>query len=125
MEIDHQPLVGAWRNTNPQTRGIELVNSGVNTSGPSGLAVEAFSTRHGEHREWGTAPIDCIYASRGDQTAAGFTAKYEFGFSVVRLQCNLAKGLLIITALTQYQDDSSRANLFCREFFHRRVEVDQ
>ena len=117
QQLDPNCLIGTWWNTSPASRGIERVV--IADSGA--LSIEAFGVGEAEPRRWGAAPISSLYGS-GGSAVAGFSADFKLDFAAIKLHCNFAKGLLIISAMTRFTDGSSRSPLFCREFFHRHTQ---
>jgi hypothetical protein len=112
--VDLGPLLGSWRNTYPNSKGIASIQL---SRGPDGFEVQASGVRCDE--DWGRVPAVPHAATVSGQEPAGFLARYDFGFSEVLLSSNESKGLLIIASFTMFQDESGRSNYFTREFFYR------
>ncbi len=108
-------LEGTWVRTDRPSDGI--AQAAVNTidgrlqvriavAGDMGLA------------DWGTAPVDAVYAASPEAGAAvAFTATYDRPFMKMFLHANLSKGLLIIASMSRFAD--GRRGEFAREFFRK------
>jgi hypothetical protein len=115
--VDLAPLVGRWRNTYRRSqgiRGVELIRSGDRYFlRASGIGSDV---------NWGEVPANPHATDVSGRQAAGFLARFQFGFSDLTLAANEAKGLLIIAAYATFRDGSGRASYFTREFFYRESE---
>lgn len=115
--VDLDPLSGTWVNTNVQSTGI--TKAVVNQDGGE-LSLRVFGASDGEPCDWGEVDVTSTFAeSINSGRAISFIASYDFGFLKTELQANIAKGLLIITSLNRFKDDSARSDFFAREFFYR------
>src|SRR5262245_20332023 len=111
--IDVSALPGVWVNSNPDSTGIARLvieekgklSVRVSAIGPEGLI------------DWGAADAAIFTSAPSSKVAAGFTCRYDFGFSETRLQAMLLKGLMVLAILTSFRDDSGRVDYFVREYF--------
>jgi hypothetical protein len=116
-DVDPGPLIGTWRNTNPDTGQI----AGLHIQVVDGRAMlNVWGSSGPSHRDWGRIPIGRLYQGNpGVAQASAFEAQFEFGPMSALLEANLSKGLLIIACMKTFRDDSGRSNYFVREFFRR------
>ena len=112
--VDLAPLLGRWRNTYPNSKGIASV---LLSRGTGGFEVQASGVR--SDVDWGKVQAVPHAAGVSGKEPAGFLARFDFGFSEVLLSSNEAKGLLIIASFTTFRDASGRSSYFTREFFFR------
>jgi hypothetical protein len=110
--LDTSALLGTWRNTNTESRGITRIEVA-----PHGrdLAVTVTGSE-----SWGSVianpfSIDGFHAIE----ALAFQAVFDLGFIEVRLQANIKAGVLVVAALTQFRDATGRQHYFAREFYYR------
>src|SRR5262249_51443279 len=68
--------------------------------------------------DWGQTRAVTHVSGLGSREISGFTARYDFGLSVLSLAANPAPGLLIIASFSTF-DGSGRSSYFTRDFFHR------
>lgn len=115
-----EALVGTWINTNKASRGItRLAMSG----GPDDLNLRVYGAAEPEEIDWGEAKVESLFTADPDgSSAVSFTAAYDFEFLRTELQANLARGLLIVTTLNTFRDNSGRSDYFAREFYYRQSE---
>ncbi|MFT4587483.1 MAG: hypothetical protein ACI9VS_001052 [Candidatus Binatia bacterium] len=114
--LDLPPLLGEWRNTNPNTGEIARLTVQL-VDGQ--LSLEIFGAGADGLIPWGTAPILVYAASMTSDQVLGMESRYDFGFMVSLLALNYAKGVLVIQSYNRFNDDSGRPNYFTREFFHQ------
>jgi hypothetical protein len=117
--VDLGPLLGIWRNTYRNSKGIVTVRL---LRARDGFTVEGRGV--GFPEAWG--PVAAVPHALGVSSSkpAGFLARYEFGFAELVLSANEAKGLLIIASFSTFLDGSGRSNYFTREFFYRERAAD-
>ncbi|MQA95195.1 MAG: hypothetical protein GEV11_11325 [Streptosporangiales bacterium] len=65
---------------------------------------------------WGEVPADGVYELRSGAGYA-FTATYTGPATTVRLQTNLAHGVMAVHAFHHFTDDSGRRDYYTREFY--------
>jgi hypothetical protein len=111
-----QCLLGSWRNTNPDSRGIaglDLEVSGgqvqvrVRGVGADGVA------------DWGTSGGGIFTCIEEDAVpSAAVLTRFDFGFCDCELQIRQNKGILAVTAFNRFHDQSGRSDYVVRELFH-------
>jgi hypothetical protein len=108
-------LEGIWVRTDPPNEGIVRA---VVEAADGTLRVQVASAGGMGPAEWGTVPVDAVYAASPEaKVGVAFTASYELESARVYLQANLSKGLLIIASMTRFRD--GRSGEFAREFFRK------
>jgi hypothetical protein len=112
--IDRAGLIGAWVNSNPDTKGVARL---VVTESGGKLLVRAYAVGPDGLIDWGTAGVTVFGASPASRVAAGFTCSYDFGFAETILQGMILKGLIVLAQLHSFKDDSNRVPFFVREYF--------
>ena len=114
--LDLSTLYGTWLNTNPASGGIAKV---LLDHRDDVLRVGIFGVDAGGMRDWGEVTAEVYAKSVDAKDGMAFSAVYDFGFMLTRIQANVKQGVLVIASFTQFKDDSGRANYFVREFFHQ------
>jgi hypothetical protein len=112
--IDRAGLIGAWVNSNPDTKGVARL---VVTESGGNLSVRAYAVGPDGLIDWGTADVTVFGASPASRVAAGFTCCYDFGFAETLLQGMILKGLIVLAQFHSFKDHSNRAPFFVREYF--------
>ena len=116
-ELDPGPLLGSWKNTQPEPRGMAEI---VLARHDGGLAVRVFGAGPAGGRiDWGEIPGAVFAHDAGSRHAMAFSAAYDFGFLYVELQANVKQGVLVVASFNQFRDDSRRSSYFTRELFYR------
>ena len=114
--LEPGPLLGTWKNTNPEPRGIAGIELGrregkmtvrVRGAGPDGWM------------DWGEVEGDVFAKCASSSEAMAFSARYDLGFQIVELQANIKQGVLVVASLHEIRDGSGRSSYFAREFFFR------
>lgn len=118
--LDVSALLGEWSNTNDSATGIARL---VLTQTGNEVVVRVFGAGHPEPFDWGEAPVELFVELPELKQATSFTSFYDLGFMSVWLLVYIKQGVLVVTALTQFQDDSGRSNYWMREFFYSRKPV--
>jgi hypothetical protein len=112
--VDLSTLLGSWRNTYRNSKGIHRA-----VLAREGERFMFHAWGIGCDEDWGQVPVVPHATHVTSREPAGFFARYDFGFSELSLAANEAKGLLIIAAYSTFRDASARSNYFAREFFYR------
>jgi hypothetical protein len=108
-------LEGTWVRTDALLRGISRA---VVEAAEGGLQVRVCSVEGNGSVDWGTAPVEAVYAASPEAKAGvAFTATYDLPSRRAVLHANLSKGLLIIATVTRFLD--GRRGEFAREFFRK------
>jgi hypothetical protein len=71
----------------------------------------------GGSRDWGEVPA-VLYTTLG-VPASALTAVFDLGFVRTVVSAHHKGGILVVTTSNVFQDGSSRADYWTREFFHR------
>ncbi len=111
-------LLGRWRNTNRETRGIaEIVIEqtgdkfivGVNGVGADGLIA------------WPKTEAKALanLEEEAGQRTFALAATFDFGFMRAETHLRVNKGVLVIVEFNTFLDDSGRSDYVNREFFSR------
>ncbi len=76
-DVNPGPLIGIWRNTNPDTGQI----AGLHIQVVDGrVTLSVLGSSRPSNRDWGTVPIGQLYGgSPGSAQASAFEAHFEFG----------------------------------------------
>ncbi|MFT4927439.1 MAG: hypothetical protein ACI8WB_003546 [Phenylobacterium sp.] len=123
LSADNPPvpsLVGQWTNTNVNSQGIGQFEIKQDSTSPTGLVITVSSQTDDGLKNWGATPITTVFEDDINQLDDdAFIAEYQFDFLTVRLQGNTNLGLIIMTALNTFSDDSGRMNYFAREYYRR------
>ena len=114
--LDLSTLYGTWLNTNPASGGMGKV---ILDNRDGVLRIRVFGVDEGGAHDWGQITADVYAKSVDSKDGMAFSAVYDFGFMLTRMQANVKQGVLVIANFTQFKDDSGRANYFVREFFHQ------
>ena len=114
--LDPGPLLGTWKNTNPEPRGIE----GIELSRRDGnrMTVRVRGAGPDGWMDWGEVEGDVFAKCASSSEAMAFSARYDLGFQIVELQANIKQGVLVVASLHEIRD-GSRSSYFAREFFFR------
>jgi hypothetical protein len=116
-----EKLLGRWRNTNHETRGIaectvardgDVINVsivGVGEDGPIHWPVAR------------ATPLANLEEEAGQRTMA-LMATFELGFMRAETHLRINKGVFVIVLFASFLDDSGRASYLNREFFYRQPE---
>lgn len=110
-DVPARELTGSWRNTDPHTRGITVVE--ISPRG-SGYQIQVWGSCHPEDCDWGTERIQLFTSSVEDSTEAAtlsFLATYSTSFSektVIGRPLNSNR--LEIQVLTRFTDETGRSN---------------
>lgn len=116
-QINAEPLLGVWLNTNTATLGI---SKAVLSNGSNGIVLQIFASNHNSGvPDWGEAEATLFTSSTDSQEAMAFSADYDFGFMETDLQGHIRQGVLIIAKFDRFKDDSGRSNYISKEFFFR------
>lgn len=118
--LDVSALLGEWSNTNDSATGIARL---VLTQTGNEVVVRVFGAGHPEPFDWGEAPVELFVELPELKQATSFTSFHDLGFMSVWLLVYIKQGVLVVIALTQFQDDSGRSNYWMREFFYSRKPV--
>jgi hypothetical protein len=116
--LNADKLIGRWRNTNTQTRGIAEITikeragkftvtaSGVGSDGPI---------------PWPPAQALALanLEEEAGQRAVALAVNFDFDFMTVETYLRVNKGVLVIVLFVTFRDDSGRSNYVNREFFYR------
>ncbi len=115
--LDPGPLLGTWKNTNPEPRGI----AGIELRQRDGkLAVRVHGAGGADGwMDWGEAEGDVFAKCASSREAMAFSARYDLGFQIVELQANIKQGVLVVASFHEIRDGSGRSSYFAREFFFR------
>lgn len=113
-------LIGRWTNTNVNSQGISHFEIKQDSTSLTGLAIRVFAHTDDGLKNWGDTAISTVFEDDIHQLDDdAFMAEYQFDFLTVRLQGYTNLGLIIMTALNTFKDDSGRMNYFAREFYRR------
>jgi|SRR5579884_535489 len=116
-QINAEPLLGTWLNTNTATLGI---SKAVLSARNNGFVLRIFAANNNaEFPDWGEATATLFTNSTDSQEAMAFSAAYDFGFMETDLQGHIRQGVLIIAKFDRFKDDSGRSNYISKEFFFR------
>jgi hypothetical protein len=114
--LDLSSLIGQWKNTNTDTRGISGI---VISEGGEGLRVRVFGARREGPIDWGERPATTYaYGVAGD-IVAGLELTYEFGPQDTLVTAIHNRGVLVIHAYHRFNDGRGRSNFISKEFFHQ------
>jgi hypothetical protein len=140
LALDVTPLLGTWRNTNGQSRGIEVIeiarpSPGLRPPSPAHaseglpdippLPVTGEGPRSGGGgsllvRALGkSAEAQPFALTTDDPSAQAFSAVLDLGYCDVHLQVNIKGGVLVVASFNQFKDGGARSNYFFREFYYR------
>ncbi|CAN5697782.1 hypothetical protein BH18ACI4_BH18ACI4_03980 [soil metagenome] len=111
---DRAGLIGAWVNSNPDTKGVARL---LVAESNGDLSVRAYAIGPDGLIDWGTADVTVFGSSPVSRVAAGFTCRYDFGFAETLLQGMILKGLIVLAQFHSFKDDSNRVAFFVREYF--------
>lgn len=139
--IDPAILLCRWSNTNQASRGITEIRCELRDGqcqvrtiavGPQGPIDwgEVAGTLYSDLGITGGGRAAAEAMTRGRPTphyadisvtdaGPAFWAIYDHGFQRVHLQARINLGLLVVVVLTEFNDDSGRADYYHREFFVR------
>ena len=113
-----EKLLGRWRNTNYETRGIaecaiarDADGFSVNITGVGDDGPIAWPTTR-------AMPLANLEEEAGQRTMA-LLATFNFDFMRVETHMRINKGVFVIVLFVTFLDDSGRANYLNREFFYR------
>ena len=116
--LNADKLIGRWRNTNTNTRGIAEITikerdgkftvtaSGVGSDGPI---------------PWPPAKALALanLEEEAGQRAVALAVNFDFDFMTAETYLRVNKGVLVIVLFVTFRDDSGRSNYVNREFFYR------
>jgi hypothetical protein len=89
----------------------------LQAEGDGGLILRAFGTDDHSTCDWGQTPAIPHVSGLGSQEVSGFTARYDFGLSVLALAAIEVQGFLIIASFSTFHDGSGRSSDFTRGYF--------
>ena len=112
--IDTSALVGVWVNSNSASNGIARM---VMSESGGSLTLQVCAIGPDSLIDWGREDVSVFTSAPSSRVGAGFTCRYDFGFVETRLLGMILKGLLVLTELHSFKDDSERADYFVREYF--------
>ena len=115
-DLDLEPLMGSWVNTNPSPvfiRSIEL------KPGKNQLIMRVTGSEPGVPEDWGAAEAQPFSENTASPLATAFTALFDLGGIESMLQGYVVKGVLVIVSFTQVKDGRERSSSFGKEFFYR------
>lgn len=118
--VDPSAVLGAWTAADRASEGVVRVELSAGSEGR--LAVRAWGAgdEPGEPpRDWGEVEGELYAATVAGGPAAGFTARYDFGFLETLLTAYFKGGLLVLDTFNRFLDGSGRPPYFTREFYHR------
>ena len=119
-KVPISPSLGRWTNTNVNSQGISHFEIKQDSTSPTGLAIRVFAHTDDGLKNWGDTAISKVFEDDINQLGDdAFMAEYQFDFLTVRLQGNTNLGLIIMTALNTFNDDSGRMDYFAREYYRR------
>jgi hypothetical protein len=114
-QINAEPLLGTWLNTNTATLGI---SKAVLSARNNRFVLRVFASNNNTGLlDWGEAEVMLFTNSTVSQEAMAFSAAYDFGFMETDLQGHIRQGVLIIAKFDRFKDDSGRSNYISKEFF--------
>jgi hypothetical protein len=111
-------LLGRWRNTNHETRGIAECT--VSQDGAD-INVEVVGVGADGPIRWPTAkamPLANLEEEAGQRTLA-LMVTFNFDYMRVETHMRINKGVFVIVLFATFLDNSGRANYLNREFFYR------
>jgi hypothetical protein len=112
--ISSSPIVGTWKNVNPNTEGLlKLI---IAQSG-TGVTIEGFGACSPTPCVWGSVPAMNYAANVTGNSAVAFSATYTFSFKqtivVGRLHVGPDAGqLLTVETFDHFTDGSGRSNYY-------------
>lgn len=120
--IDASAVVGTWTAADRASDGVVRLDLAAGDDG--GLRVRVWgageaAAADAAPRDWGEVAADLYTTSIDGGPAAGFTARYDFGFLDTLLTAYFKGGLLVLDTFNSFRDGSGRAPYFTREFYHR------
>jgi len=105
-------LLGTWRNTNRDSRGIVRFDIAARDDGGVDIAATGSVA-------WPVTPAT-VYGDRLDATdALAFSCVCDLGYADVHLQTNIKGGVLVVARFHRFKDGSGRSSYFSREFYYR------
>jgi hypothetical protein len=109
-------LLGHWKNTNRETRGIAEC---VVAQDAEGVTVSI--TGASDPIEWPIARATVLanLEEEANQRTIALLADFAFGFMTAETHVRVNKGVLVIVLYVTFHDDSARSNYLNREFFYR------
>ena len=113
-------LLGHWKNTNHDTRGIAEC---VVTENGDGVTVDITAAAGQEPLHWPTtrATVLANLEEEAGQRTVALLAKFDLGYAVADTHVRVNKGVLVIVIYVTFHDGSGRSNYLNREFFYRSV----
>lgn len=118
--IDLEPLLGLWRNANPDTWGISAVEL-TERAGVVWAHAWANDPASGVTQDWGEAPLDGLYTTGPTATfVCAYRVSFDLGHARTQIQANMLHNVMVCGAFTRFTDGSGRTDYFSREFLHRR-----
>ncbi len=114
--LELSSLIGRWKNTNAETRGIAEIVIGVEGEG---LRVQVFGACASGPRDWGARGATAYAYSVSGEIVAGFELTYDFGGQEALVTAIHNRGVLVIHAYHRFKDGSGRSNYISKEFFHQ------
>jgi hypothetical protein len=114
------PLLGDWENVDPNSGGIVKV---VIQGSASNLTIRAYGNCQPTSCDWGPTSGVSYGFTVSDSQGTGFTASWDFGFSVKLLTgwLNLSDGTLNVASWTTFKDGSGRSSYYAVDVFNRSV----
>jgi hypothetical protein len=116
--VDPTPLLGDWRNTDHESRGIVRLVVAADGEG-GGITVQAWGAATPAPLDWGRTRGAVYAEGPGGRSAAAFGAFYDHGFQRVHLQAKVNRGVLVVAMFNEFTDGSGRSSYFTREFYYR------
>ena len=114
--LDLSSLIGLWKNTNTETRGISRI---VISEEGKELRVRVFGACAAGPIDWGERRATTYaYGVAGD-IVAGFELPYGFGPQEMLVTAIHNRGVLVIHTYHRFNDGSGRSNFISKEFFHQ------
>jgi hypothetical protein len=108
------PALGTWFNCDLETGGILSLSL---AEGDGGLILRDFGADDSSPCDRGQTPAIPHVSGLGSREVSGFTARYDFGLSVLSLAVNEVQGLLIIASFSTFRDESGRSSDSTRGYF--------
>ncbi len=113
--ISYKHFLGSWKNSRPETKGIE---SYVFEESDEGLQISVRGAEDGViPGNWGTQPVICHASSPEGGKATAFQAGFLVNGHKIFIAGNINKGLIIIAIYIEAGE--ADANSFIREFFYK------
>ena len=113
-EVDPQPLVGRWVNTEAAARGIARIEIAPAHDAP---LIRVWGTGPDGPVEWGQTRLG-VYAAvdEAGKSTLSLLAKYTLASMESQLQVRVVAGTLVLASFNSFSD--GRVSYFTREFFY-------